>query len=230
MLARAGERTIEPEDALESNATAVSAHAGLVLDSFPDPTVVLNMRRQILFANGAARHVLAAKAGLAARWGRLRLLDRRAESRLEEFLAQQDKRGSARATYCAFRARRQPSTRDWFVTVTNLLAVGDHVAGSPAFLMHLVSQTHPRRLPGVVLQDLFGLSAGEVDVVQRVILHESTPQIARHLCRSQETVKACLKRIFRKCDVESRVDLIVLLQRVCLLSPTRLRMGGEPDK
>jgi DNA-binding CsgD family transcriptional regulator len=74
------------------------------------------------------------------------------------------------------------------------------------------------RVPRQIVSRDWLLTRCEIDVLQRVVRHESTPEIARHLCRSDETVKACLKRIFSKCDARSRSDLIALTHRISLLS------------
>ena len=57
------------------------------------------------------------------------------------------------------------------------------------------------------------LSARQRQICDLVSRGQTNAQIAKHLCVSSETVKAHLKTIFRKCDVNSRAGLAGLWRR-----------------
>jgi DNA-binding CsgD family transcriptional regulator len=188
------------------------------LDLLSDPIIVLDAYRSLLFANNAAARVLATRAaGFGIQGGVLMLPDREADEHLALLVARMSLQPAGRVKGGRFIVRRPSGSKHWFAAITRLAPLhDDQHAEHAVFLLHLVGRLRPRHLSATALRNLFGLTAAEIAVARRVVLHETTPQIAKHLCRSSETIKAALRQIFLKCDVKSRADLIALLQRISL--------------
>lgn len=102
--------------------------------------------------------------------------------------------------------------------VSPLHSPDDGVADMRVYVVHLVSRVPPRHLPATALHDLFDLTQKEIEVVSRLLRHETLRDIAQRMSCSHETIRAYVKRAFRKCEVRSQSGLIALLHRLSLLT------------
>lgn len=188
-----------------------------VLDRLEDPVLLLDQQRQILYSNAATRRVLAAKLGFEVRHDRFVVTTPSADAQLAQAIAEylrpiNLKRLSPRG----LRVPRKSGTGDWLVLISPMRVANSGC--SCAFLIHLVSRVHTRQLPMGALRDLFGLTNKELDVLSGLLRRESLRMIAQRMSLSHETVRTYVKRILRKCNVDSQAELIGLAQRLSLLA------------
>lgn len=185
-----------------------------VLDNFDDAVLIVDAQAHIQFNNHAAEQVLALKAGLTQRAGRLAFAASDVDSRFRKLLADPAYWAKNQGSH-GFRAPRQESSKDWLVIVS---AWRSGETEEPAFLVQLIGRRQARSVPATLMQQLFGLSRREVEVILAMNRYRSLHAAAAKLNLSHETVRSHVKRIFRKCEVSSRSELATLVQRIAVLA------------
>ena len=192
---------------------------GDVINRLEEPIFLVDEQRLILFHNAAAKRVLKAKTGVGSRQGRLIFSTPADDARFEYMTSECRSSPRAKSEMCrALKSPRRTAPKDWLVMISVLPGASGASSGCLTFVVHLVSRLHPRKLPVAALHDLFGLTRKETDVLARLIRSESLRDVASHMTLSHETIRAHLKRIFRKCDVRSRTELFALLQKISMFS------------
>jgi DNA-binding CsgD family transcriptional regulator len=84
----------------------------------------------------------------------------------------------------------------------------------------IIQPAHPDRI-APLLMSIYGLSAREQEVTQRVLRGGSTTELATALGVSPYTVQQHLKSIFEKTDVNSRGELVAKVYFDCYDLRTR---------
>lgn len=172
----------------------------IVLDSLADGTVVVDRAARVLHANRPARELLAAVRPGFAGCGVLRFAHPRTQAAFERALVEPGEflvcspEGDVVA-----RASLRPLTR-------NPLR-----ADIGALLLCLRSQPRRVRVCPDSLQALYGLTPAEARVAAGVAGAGSIRELASRLDLSENTVKSHLKRVFRKCAVQSVAELSALV-------------------
>lgn len=116
------------------------------------------------------------------------------------------------------------AAKDWLMLVSEFSQARD----GHAFLVHLVSRSHQRQLPGTALRDLFGLIDQETEITARLMRNQSVRGIGECMALPHGAIRAHAKRILRKCGVRSRIELLALLHRISLSSEGFFI--GRPDR
>lgn len=188
-----------------------------IFDRYHNPLFVIDDDRTLIYRNEAGARVIGAGAGFVEKNGRLRFSGK-VEAALHQIMAAD---GSALAISSSCRGLRvtaADASREWLLLVHPLGRLPGEPAGR-AFLLHAIGRTRVRRIPPLALKDLFGLTAREVAVVTELLASGTVQTAASRLSLSHETIRSHLKRIFRKCDVHSKIELCSLLQRVAEFVP-----------
>lgn len=187
---------------------------GEILHRLDDPVFLIDARREVLFHNHAAIRILSGRSGIHLQAGRLAFQTPANNLLLEQILEQQLRHADASSH--GLRSSRKSASRDWLITISSVPL--NQLSSSRIFIVHLVSRLTLRHLPHAALEHLFGLAHQEIAVVTRLAQQQSLRQIAEQMHLSHETIRAYLKRIFRKCGVYSQQELLSLLQRLALFA------------
>ncbi len=172
----------------------------IVLDSLADGTIVIDRNARVLHANRPARELLAVVRPGTPGCGLLRFAHPRTQAAFERSLVQPaeflvcDPEGDVVA-----RASLRPLSR-------NPLR-----ADTGAWLLCLRSQPRRARVCAASLQSLYGLTQAESRVAASVPGAGSIRELASRLDLSENTIKTHLKRVFRKCAVQSVAELSALV-------------------
>jgi len=172
----------------------------IVLDTLADGTIVIDRQARVLHANRPARELLAAVRPGFPGCGVLRFDHPRTQAAFERALLQPaeflvcDPDGEVVA-----RASLRPLTRNPLRAETG------------AWLLCLRSQPRRARVCAASLQSLYGLTQAESRVAASVIVVGSVRELAARLDLSENTIKTHLKRVFRKCAVQSVAELSALV-------------------
>lgn len=181
-----------------------------ILDRYQNPLFVIDERAALVFKNRAAAHVLDARLGFRENNGRLRL-GAKADAELQRIMAGCRLPGATNNECYGLRLAAT-SPRDWLWLVRPLEHTGGNESGTRRFMLQAVGRTRPRAAAARILQELFGLTARETSVVAELLGSGTLESIARRLALSRETIRSHLKRTFRKCNVHSKAELLLLLQ------------------
>jgi DNA-binding CsgD family transcriptional regulator len=173
----------------------------IVLDSLPDGTVVVDRDARVLHANRPARELLARARHGAQGSGRLQFPHAATQAAFERALRQPgeflvhapDGEVVARASVQAL--SRNPLRPE----------------GEGTLLLCLRSLPRRTRVHADSLRGLYGLTPAEARVAAGLVGSSSLRELAYQLELSENTVKSHLKRVFRKCDVQSTVELSALV-------------------
>lgn len=173
----------------------------IVLDSLPDGTVVVDRGARVLHANRPARELLARARQGAQGCGRLQFPHLATQAAFERALRQPgeflvhapDGEVVARASVQAL--TRNPLRPEGEVTL----------------LLCLRGLPRRTRVHAESLRGLYGLTPAEARVAAGLVGSTSLRDLASRLDLSENTVKSHLKRVFRKCDVQSAAELSALV-------------------
>lgn len=176
------------------------------------PLLAIDSERHILFQNNAAQKLLKTRSCLKQRAGLLQLQPASAQTTLENLIALD----SARGTVPRVRGMRVPrigALRDWLILVHPLVPAhaGTTQPRVSAYLLQIVGRIWPRDLLAPATMELFGLTPAEMAVVGELSRGSSIDGAAKSLTLSRETIRSHMKRIFRKCEVASKPELLALL-------------------
>lgn len=201
-----------------STKSATIVSLSLLLDRVSDPVLALNQSRRVLYANATARLVMSgAASGLKLRSERLMFDDQAVEREFDLALGAAAVTHEEPHNYRAIRVPRPSASAAWIAVISVLRPCDDSTAAERPLLVHLVGRVRPRLLPLTALRDFFELTPRELSVVTLLMRGASLRTIAKQLELSHESIRMYVKRILRKCEVESQVDLLALLQRMSIL-------------
>lgn len=203
-----------------------------VLNRLTDPILVLDANARVQFANLAAhRYFLRTKFCGINSQGRLFFKFAQMNRELLSVLSSFSQDPERPDPFHAFTLPKPGELRPWRVLISPLGANRDRGAPPRRFLVQLVRRLHPRNLPVNVLRRLFELTQREVEVVRALNRYGSLPAAAAQLQISRETARAHLKSIFNKVNVNSQLELILTLQKLCLFGEIAMPVprGVEAD-
>ena len=191
-------------------------HAGELLNRLEDPLLVLAADGKVVYRNAAVQRIVEKRADFSIRNERLRLENTISQLELDDAIK------AISSGACSSRAMRYPrpsathsriDSRDWMILLTRL------ASQNALIVVHLVGRLNPRRpLPKNTLVDLFGLTKQEIALLTAFCRRLSLRQIADQMKLSHETVRIYLKRVFKKCGVNSQEELLALLHKLNLVS------------
>lgn len=187
-----------------------------VLDAHVEPMLVIDPSKRVLLHNAAAKRVLRAKQGLSQRRGRISIDSPQAEASLQRAIASVGDSIRTSSSICrGVRVLRHKAARDWLLLIHPLHTTRrESESLEPLFLVQVIGRARPRVISPEALRDLFSLSKREIAVVTMLLRTGTAEATARGLALSPETVRSHLKRIFRKCAVHSKTELMSLLHSI----------------
>ena len=195
------------------------AHASLaaeaVLDKLNRGVVIFDGEARVLFVNASAWRLLRETTALAISDGRLLFSDAAAQAKLDAFLLRSDgpTDGGGVQVSVVMRVEADVARAPLRALLSPLaMPVGavDGCGGRQHVLM--IYEPHAgRHVPKRILQELYGLSDAEADLVAYLFEGESLETAAGRLHISLNTAKTHLQHVFRKCDVHSQGELLQLL-------------------
>jgi DNA-binding CsgD family transcriptional regulator len=172
----------------------------IVLDSLADGTIVIDRDARVLHANRPARELLAVVRPGSPCCGVLRFAHPRTQAAFERALVQP---GEFLVCDAAGEVVARASLRP--------LARNPLRAATGAWLVCLRGQPRRSRVCPVSLQSLYGLTQAESRVAANLPGAGSIRELAARLDLSENTIKSHLKRVFRKCAVQSAAELSALV-------------------
>lgn len=194
-----------------------------ILDAHVEPMFVIDSGKRVLFQNAAARRVLRAKHGFSQRRGRITIDSPQAQASLTKAIASTNQSARPTSSLCrGVRILRHSAARGWLLLIHPLhlhQPRKDALPIDPLFLVQVIGRTRPRVISPHALRDLFNLSRREITVVTMLLRTGTAEGTARGLALSPETVRSHLKRIFRKCEVHSKIELMSLLHSIAQFTP-----------
>lgn len=194
-------------------------HAGpaaeAVLDKLNRGVVIFDGEARVRFVNDSAFGMLRETSALAVTDGRLCFCNPEMQARLDAFLLRCRELADGRAGQGSVVMRVE--TGEEHAPLRMLLSpLGppfDPAAGRREHLhVLMIYEPHAgRQLPRRILQELYGLSDAEADLVAHLFEGATLEATAGRLHISLNTAKTHLQHVFRKCDVHSQGELLQLL-------------------
>lgn len=185
------------------------------------PIVIIDENRHIQFCNASAQQLLSTQSSISNENNRLIIRSLGVQHRLDEFLqAREEDSRQPMQKALGLRVPRQGQMRDWMLSVYPI----QHEARSESsakrsYLIQLIGRIWPRPVAMDHIAKSFDLSAAELAVLRELCRGRTVLSTARSRGLSPETVRTHLKRIFRKCNVNTRAELMALLVRLLTFSP-----------
>lgn len=177
------------------------------LDAIQPAIILTDERGRVEFANTSAQELLDARDGIELQDGMLSLPERR-HAQLVEALAHVADSGG----HFAFNI-----VRGWMKTplqclVTRLkldeTATSPNLIARPRLALYLTDPDKPIETSEQLLQRLFGLTAAEARVLDRLSAGLNVEDIAQGSGVSPATVRVQIKALFKKTNTRRQVDLI----------------------
>lgn len=197
--------------------------ARLMFDAFSDVlersdrgVLILEASGKVVFANAAARTMAATADGFRLRRDRIEVLDRKADAALLRLVAGAAGQfaGTDAARGGTLRLPRESGRPDYAVAVGPL---GHDSAwsnvGPNTFVLITDPDANPARAATLIAQ-LFGLSAAETRVAERLMMGESPEQAATSLGIKTSTARWHLAALYRKTGTNRQAQLTRLLLSV----------------
>jgi DNA-binding CsgD family transcriptional regulator len=196
-----------PKAARSQTPGDLAAAAGALLDHLDLAVVLLDPEGYLRLANAATRRIVARGDCLRIRTKRVQLIERQAQEALEEFLRVGMEDALSTEPKCLCRRSNGP---------VRYVIVAEWLVTSAAFLRPLASLLiyEPYRAGRVnteLLASLYGLTHMESQLAAALY---SVPRLDAAAARcgiALNTAKTHLKRVFSKCAVSSKAELLRLL-------------------
>ena len=179
-----------------------------VLESLPTGIVILGAGGVVEFANGSARDLLGRRDGLSVEAGVLRAFRRSSLDLLTGLLREVAEDGKQRAL-----AVERPSGRSAFSCLLSRLwqDLGEglpNLLAVPRVVCFIGDPDRPLETPAEILQRLFGLTAGEARLAERLVAGDTLAAAAACLGIRESTARDRLKSVFAKTETAGQPDLV----------------------
>jgi DNA-binding CsgD family transcriptional regulator len=181
-----------------------------VLETSARGVLLLDRAGRVVFANPAARVLAQAGDSFVLRRERIEALNGQEDAALQRLIGAATRRmGAADAARSGVMRLSRRSGRAELALVAAPLASATSLvdAGPVAFLLITDPQTTATR-PESLLRQLFGLSAAEARVAERLMLGESPEQAAASLGIKISTARWHLASLYRKTGTRSQAQLM----------------------
>jgi len=190
-----------------------------LLEQSPTGVLLISPAGSILFANRAARTMAQAADGFLLRRGRIEVLNRQDHAALQRLIAGATGRiGRADAARGGVMRLRRTSGKPDLAIVAAPLASGTSwtETGPVAFMLVTDPETTSTR-PEAMIRQLFGLSAAETRVAQRLMMGDSPEQAAAILNVKIATARWHLASLYRKTGTSRQAQLMRMLLSVPMI-------------
>lgn len=174
-----------------------------VVNNLQRGVALLSLSGQVLFANSAAHALFERSLLLTLAQGRLRMTPTALQSRLDQFLS------SDHATSPTMGLHLNAGAKGALTLLVKHLDAGPHLP--IGFLVFLFDHDSTTPNNPELLREFYELTPAEAKVAGLLYDGHSLKAIAAECDCSINTVRAHLKRIFRKCGVHSQAALVRLL-------------------
>jgi DNA-binding CsgD family transcriptional regulator len=189
--------------------------AEAVLDKLNRGVVIFDGEAQIRFANESAYRMLRETTALTIADGRLCFGDADMQARLEAFLLRCSELVDAGSGQVSVVMRLETGDDQAPLRILlSPLAVAFEPGAGHHERQHVLMIYEPhagRQVPKRILQELYGLSDAEAELVLHLFEGDSLEAASGRLHISLNTAKTHLQHVFRKCDVHSQGELLQLL-------------------
>jgi DNA-binding CsgD family transcriptional regulator len=194
---------------MESIPAEIAATLVAVVDRLRRAVLLLDDGRRVLFANLAGRRMLAEGDAFRESDGRLEIISPLRMKRLLEYL-DGERAGAPDPKQLLLKLERasgQPAYR----MQLRRLEPGSCRGSIGCHLMTVFEPHAARAVEHEVLIGIYGLTPAEAEVAAQLFSGQDVNGTATILGSSPRTVRAHLRSIFRKCEVESQAQLLQLL-------------------
>jgi DNA-binding CsgD family transcriptional regulator len=183
-----------------------------LVDKLRRGILLIDTDRRVRYANPAARRIVEHTPDvLRVHGGRLELGTAVARDRLERYLVEGRNHAAAGPKALALRIDRADGSASYRTLISRL--EHDDCAGESRTLVSVIVYEPQvvRRIPNVVLNELYGLTRAEAVLVGELYAGRALNDAARAIGISPNTARTHLKRIFDKTQVRSQAELLQLL-------------------
>jgi DNA-binding CsgD family transcriptional regulator len=185
-----------------------------LLEENPAGIVLLNHGGKVAFANGAAREMARVADSFCFREGRIKALREGDDAILQRLIAEAVGHSSSASAARGgpMRLPRKSGLRDYVLVVAPLYIASEASEEREPIACILISDPEaiPRRARSM-LREVYGLTASEVRVAERMMTGESPERAAAALAIKVSTARVHLAALFRKTETHRQVDLVRLL-------------------
>jgi DNA-binding CsgD family transcriptional regulator len=190
-----------------------------VADRSVTAVLLLERDRRVKFANRAARTMADAADAFSLRRGQLEILDREQDAKFQRLVAGATgelpdidaPRGGV------IRLARRSGKPSFTVTVAPVKRETSGISDEPLALV-LISDPDATAIPSSeTLHQLFGLSASEIRVAERLMMGDSPEQAAAFLQVKTSTVRWHLVSMYRKTGTNRQAELVRLLLSLAMI-------------
>jgi len=194
---------------VESVSAEVAATLVSMIDRLHRAVLLIDDQRLLLFANVAARRMLAEGDAFREADGRLELCVPARMERLQAYLdaSSADAQDPQRLLLKLERSNGRSAYRMLLMRLEAATCPGP----ADCHLMMAFDPHDRRAVEREVLLGLYGLTPAEAEIVAHLFSGLDVNDTAAALDISPRTVRAHLRNIFRKCEVESQAQLLKLL-------------------
>jgi DNA-binding CsgD family transcriptional regulator len=194
---------------MESIPAEVAATLVSVIHRLRRAVLLLDNERRVLFANASARRMLAVGDAFRETDGRLELRTPARMKLLHAYLERQaaDAPDPQRLLLKLERSNGHPAYR----MLVMKLDPGTCQGSRACHLMSVFEPHAARAVEREVLVRLYNLTSAEAEIAEQLVSGLHVNDVAAALGSSPRTVRAHLRSIFRKCEVESQAQLLQLL-------------------
>lgn len=194
---------------MESISAEVAATLVAVIHRLRRAVLLLDDERRVLFANESARRMMAEGDAFRETDGMLELRTPARMQRLQAYLAGQaaDAPDPQRLLLKLERSNGHPAYRMLLMK----LDPGTCNGSRACHLMTVFDPHAARAVEREVLLGLYGLTPAEAEIAAQLFSGLNVNDTAAVIGSSPRTVRAHLRSIFRKCEVESQAQLLKLL-------------------
>jgi len=191
---------------------------GQTLDRLATGVALVDAAGLVLVANAVAERLLAGESELRIEAGHLvagdPALARRLAAALARLAGSHSERSSAAERLCLRVGVEEARLELLLLPHSD----GGDVAAAPVVLF-VYDRSGAGLAPADLLEKIYGLTAAEARVVDRILVGRTLEEIAGDLGIGRETVRTHLQHVFRKVGTTRQADLVRLL----LTGPARLR-------
>jgi len=194
------------------------------LDQLGHGVVVVDGRGRLMFANRAARAIVAQRDGLSIGSEGLVATTYADRMRLRALLldAVRTAAGEGLGAAGAMTVARPSLKRPFQVLVAPLRLALDGETPDGVATIFLTDPEERAESSDALMRRVYGLSTAEVRVSRALVAHGSLERAANELRLSRETARWHLKRIYRKTGTRRQVDLVrILMTGLAALTPRR---------
>jgi DNA-binding NarL/FixJ family response regulator len=194
---------------VESIPAEVAATLVAVIHRLSRAVLLLDDERRVLFANATARRMLAEGDAFRELEARLELCSAGRMQQLQAYLDAPSPiaQDPPRLLLKLERSNGQPAYRMLLMRLD-----AGSCQGSRACHLMMVFEPHAARaVEREVLVGLYGLTPAEAEIAAQLFSGLNVNDVAAAVGSSPRTVRAHLRSIFRKCEVESQAQLLQLL-------------------